>query len=306
MLEAVLGQPEGVAYLGKVIAGSFTLPLLMVGPIGVGRRFAVLEAAKELFGLDHHMALEWGRHPDFHCLAAEDEKDVKVESVRSVIDATLQRPSWAPLRFVVIDGADRLTIAAANALLKVLEEPPSYLRFFLLAERLEAVMPTIRSRCALVPFRRLPESLLMQRLLKLTEDEQKALACARSSEGSLGGATRCLVSGQLVTRDEMAVVLSCASRKDLSALFSAVDKVVDLRLGVLFLGQLLHDVLLVNVAPERVRHVDATERIRQLASQIPPASVHDLLAQLRELRKRAEAAVNLPFQVKSVLASLCV
>lgn len=305
MLEAVFGQPEGVAYLGKVIEGALTLPLLLVGPQGVGRRFSVHETAKAIFEADQHVALERGNHPDFRAVCVEDDKDIGVERIRESIDETRVMPAWAPLKFIVIDGADRLTIAAANALLKVLEEPPRWARFFLLAEHLEAVIPTIRSRCAVVTYRRLPESLVLSRLLKITDDETKARVCARFGEGSLGVALRCFVSGQLVLRDEVVLALAQVSKKDLFALFSAVDKVSDLPLGLIFLGHLLHDVLLVNAAPERVINLDMVETLKGLAATLPASRVHEMLGDLRCLRGRATSAINLSFHVKSLLASAC-
>lgn len=305
MLEAVLGQPEGVAYLRKVVDGTFTLPLLLVGEQGVGRRLSVFEAAKAVFEPEQHVALERGHHPDFHFVRVEEDKDIKVESVRTMIEDTQVLPAWAPYKYFVIDGADRLTIAAANALLKVLEEPPVKARFFLLSEQLETVIPTIRSRCAIVSYRRLPESLILSKLLEVTDDETKARVYARVSEGSLGRAMRCFVAGELAFRDEMSVVLHLAARRDLPGLFAAVDKVADLPMGVRFLGQILRDLLVLEVAPGRVIHLDILETLRRLRTLLPTSVVHRLLEALRELRCRAEAPISFPFHVKSVLASAC-
>src|SRR5688572_6466810 len=266
MLETVYGQPEAVAYLRRVAEGTLKLPLLLSGPSGVGRRFSVAETAKQVFGVEQQLALSGGHHPDYRVVEVEDDKDIKVEAVRDLIDETRSLPSWAPVKFFVIDGVDRLTIAAANALLKVLEERPQKARFFLLAEQSEAVIPTIRSRCAVVRYRRLPERFVLEKLLEITEDEMKAQVCARVGEGSLGRATRCFVAGQLAVRDEARAVLEHASRKDLFAVFSAVDEVADLPLALTFMGQLLHDVLVVRVAPGRVVHLDTLDALGTLSS----------------------------------------
>lgn len=304
-METVLGQPEGVAYLRKVLEGTLTLPLLLVGEQGTGRRTSVFQAAKSVIEHEQHFALERGHHPDFHFLGVEDDKDIKVESVRAMIEEAHALPSWAPYKFFVIDGADHLTTAAANALLKCLEEPPSRARFFLLSEQLETVIPTIRSRCAVVFFRRLAESLIVSKLLQVTEDETRARVCARAAEGSLGRATHCLVTGQLVIRDEMTAILNWASQNDLSTLFQAVDKVTDLSLALCFLAQLLRDLLLVEVAPEKVIHLDILATLKRLATQLPASSIQRLLLELRVLRQRAQAPINLSFHMKSALASAC-
>ena len=78
MLEAILGQPEGVAYLRKVTEGTLALPLLLVGEQGVGRRSSVLEAAKAVFEPTQHVALERGHHPDFHFVCVEEDKDISL------------------------------------------------------------------------------------------------------------------------------------------------------------------------------------------------------------------------------------
>src|SRR5262245_43608647 len=129
LLESILGQPEGVLYLRKIIEGSFTLPLLMLGEQGTGRRRSIIEAAKTVFERSEHFALERGHHPDFRIVEVVEDRDIKVEPIRDMIDEAHTLPAWAPWKFFTIDGADRLTGAAANALLKVLEEPPEKVRF---------------------------------------------------------------------------------------------------------------------------------------------------------------------------------
>lgn len=305
MLESVLGQPEGVFYLRQVAEGTFALPLLLIGEEGTGRRLSIVEAAKTVFEESQHYALEAGHHPDFRVVEVEDDKDIKVDSIRGLIDETQTLPSWAPWKFFVIDGANRLTSAAANALLKVLEEPPAKVRFFLLSEQLETVIPTIRSRCAVVSYRRIPEELILSKLRQYTDDETKALVCARIAEGSLGRAIRCLVSGQLTMRDEMIGILSLAATKDLFGTFSAVNDVTDLPLAIRFLRQLLQDLAVIDVAPNKVMNVDAIDALRRLQTQLKRFAVHGLLAELRSLRERAQSSINLSFHLKAALASVC-
>lgn len=303
MLEAVLEQPDGVFYLQKVVEGTFTLPLLLVGEEGTGRRLSVMEAARAVFDEDQHYALDRGSHPDFRLVEGEPNKEIKVDAVREAVEETQALPSWARWKFVVIDGADRITAAGANALLKVLEEPPSKVRFFLLAEQIDAVLPTVRSRCAVVSYGRLSEHLILSRLREFTEDETKALVCARIAEGSLGRALRCLVSGQLTMRDEMLAILSLTLRKDLFAAFSAVNDVNDLPQGIGFLGQLLRDVLVLDVAPGKVINVDAVESLSKIKTTTNTSVVQGLLRALKTIRERSRSPINLAFHLKAALAA---
>ncbi len=80
----------------------------------------------------------------------------------------------------VIDGAHLLGEAAANALLKALEEPPAFARLILIAPSREQVLPTLVSRCLEVPFAPLPEA-----LLRTLSQDPEALAYAEGSVGRL-------------------------------------------------------------------------------------------------------------------------
>lgn len=88
-----------------------------------------------------------GDHPDLLRLDASDGKD-QIGRVRAMRAAALTRPFLSERRVFLIDHAEGLSEASQNALLKVMEEPPSYARFLLLAARAEALLPTVRSRCA--------------------------------------------------------------------------------------------------------------------------------------------------------------
>lgn len=87
-------------------------------------------------------------HPD--CLFISPEKRgglIKIEQIRDLQSTVYQSPQCGERRFVVIDEAHQLNLASANALLKILEEPPSHLHFILSAEHANALPITVRSRC---------------------------------------------------------------------------------------------------------------------------------------------------------------
>ena len=88
-----------------------------------------------------------GNHPDFHLLAPIDDKDIGIDQVREITVKLQQFSQQGGNAVVYLAGAERLTEAAANALLKTLEEPNQHV-YFLLAAPLQATMlATIQSRC---------------------------------------------------------------------------------------------------------------------------------------------------------------
>jgi hypothetical protein len=140
--------------------GRFPHALLLVGPRGLGRELAAVEAAVML---TCEGAVEpWsvspcaervrnGTHPDVAAMMPEGKKRViKIDPVRDeIVDVVGARPYEGLRRVWIFDAVEqeRLPGPSANAFLKTLEEPPEHAVFILLAANPTAVLPTIRSRC---------------------------------------------------------------------------------------------------------------------------------------------------------------
>jgi DNA polymerase-3 subunit delta' len=93
-------------------------------------------------------------HPDLYALRAEEDKrTIVVDQVRELTSALTLKPLLAGLKVVVVEQAESMTIGAANALLKSLEEPTPNTWLFLLAERPGRLPATIRSRCQKLPLK---------------------------------------------------------------------------------------------------------------------------------------------------------
>lgn len=309
MLNDVQGQSEGVRFLRRVVEGHVKSPLLLVGTEGVGRRYSVTEAAKEAFSKGdpesiHCVQITHGVHPDFIVVQPLDGKEIGIDAVRDVLERVDAFPSIAPMRYVVIDGADRMTTPAASALLKVLEEPCVTSRFFLLASSLATILPTIRSRCGLVRYRPLPEKFIADFLSKHTENPTKALVCARLSEGSVGRAYQYLASGRLTLRNKMLSLLKAGVAGDLSSLFSIVDDIdEDLPHGLRFFEHLLYDLTMLAHDPSRLSNLDIAEELGGLRAQMTEGQLQSLMGELGVLRRRMQAPINLAFHVKAYLAT---
>lgn len=277
MLSNVLGQPDGVAYLRRVLSGELKCPLMLEGPPGVGRHYSVQQAAREGIcrkprdlqaNLDQ---LDTGTHPDWHVLS--DDKDIGVEAVRDVLDQLSRPPALGRYRFVVVDSCDRMTDAAANCILKTLEEPPPYVRFFLLCSDPSKVIPTIRSRCGRVRYTKLPEDVILARLSELESDPLRAQVCCRYAQGSLGEAVRFWGSGRLALRGKALTALKGSLSGDWSALCRAVDSVEkELSSFSQVFEHILKDLQIIGHLPGAITNLDLYSDLLGLA---PPRAVLD-------------------------------
>jgi DNA polymerase-3 subunit delta' len=263
----------------------------------------VLEAAKEHWAdvPGASLQVDRGVHPDLTMLRPEDGREIGVDTVREALAAVLSYPMAAPVRYVVIDGADSLTSEAANAMLKTLEEPPATVRFFLLAEDASRVLPTIRSRCSLVSYGRISESLMVERLSQFETDAARARLYARLADGSLGRAIQFWGSGRISVRDQVWKMLQFGMGKDITAAFSLVDKVSeDMPTALRFLYQLLRD-LAVCQHTDDVVNIDLLAALRSARAPLSSEKLDVCLQQHRKLLcgYRAPSA----FTVKTFLAT---
>jgi DNA polymerase-3 subunit delta' len=104
-----------------------------------------------------------GNHADLIEILPKGE-NIPVDSLREMKKTLFFSPLEGRLRFVIIDEAHKLGAAAANTLLKTLEEPPAHTRFFLITHERGLLLPTIVSRCQFVHFAPLPRDTLAELL----------------------------------------------------------------------------------------------------------------------------------------------
>ena len=310
MLSEVQGQDNAVRILRGFVEKGTRTPLLLVGEEGVGRRFSAMAAIREVVARQRgpnspeYAQVVKGIHPDVTFVTAPADKEIGVDVSRSIVTLSSANPTLAPFRFFLIDGADRMTQAAANAILKVLEEPPALSTFFLLAESYDRVLFTIRSRCGRVDFRKLPESFILSKLSKFEPDHDKALVYARMGEGSVGRAARYWGANRITLRDRVLQLLRYWVEIDLPSAFSAIDDLgQDLSLALRFFGFLVHDLLVLRDDNSRVINLDVREELTAMQDRVRETMLARLWNGLKLVLQRHESTyVNLPLQVKGMLA----
>jgi len=131
-----------------------------------------------------------GNHPDLIIIGPDqDKKVIGIDQIREINRHLAFSPVLGQYRIIIIEPSEKMTIEAANAFLKTLEEPPPRNILILNVRDPGELLPTIVSRCQKVPFNPLPTKDIVTWLLKEGNmDIEKAKILARLSEGSLGKA----------------------------------------------------------------------------------------------------------------------
>lgn len=215
-------------------------------------------------------------HPDVLVIPPDPpQMMIKVDQVRRVIETIYFRPSEGRERvFIFTDSA--FMKEAANSLLKVLEEPPEFATIFLLAENAGELLPTIRSRCMVLPLRCLSLEEIEQYLATHRPEwkpQQRALV-ARLSEGAVGRARNFDLTAYSAARNDALTILRTALRSgEHSELFKATETYragaegrtkTDLLLNCLY--SLLQDLLFLDSdTKELVRNTDLLPELQKLA-----------------------------------------
>jgi DNA polymerase III subunit delta' len=207
---------------------------LFTGPAGSGRSNAAIAFAAGLLcekgGCStciNCVTTIDGSHADIELVRTEG-LSIKVDEVRELITRTSWSPSVGNYRIVVIEDADRLTESAANALLKVIEEPGARTVWLLCAPTLTDVIPTIRSRCRHLTLRTPSIKAVTQLLIERDGiDPKTAEFAANAAQGHIGRA-KYLATNEEARKTREKILSIPFTVKDLASAIEAANTLVDL------------------------------------------------------------------------------
>lgn len=297
---------------------------LFAGPAGVGRRTLALAFAQALNCVQPPSPggfcgacrpcrqIAARTHPDLSLLLPDQPgKPIKVESAREMMHMLALSPLELHWRVGLLAGFDQATPSTANALLKMLEEPPASVILLLTAESAEALLPTIVSRCRVITLRPLPTPEIEAALIERWQVEPaRARLLAHLSGGRLGWALRELNDeGAAQTRRaeleawRSVFTASRAARLVQAALLARDPDEERAPTRSLEIWQsLTHDLLLSGVDPQaQLTNLDYAEEIRALAQRIAPERARAWLVALQRVERGIERNLNLRLALEAAL-----
>ena len=167
-------------------------------------------------------------HPDIITVTHEKPTSIGVDDIRAQLNNDVViKPYSGQHKIYIIPEGEKMTMAAQNALLKTLEEPPSYIVIIILTSNIDAFLPTILSRCIVLPMKPVKDDSIIRFLM---EDyrvvDYKAMLCAAFARGNVGKAIA-LASNENFDRLKNGTLDLIAKLKDLE-IHDAMDRVHDI------------------------------------------------------------------------------
>jgi len=308
----LVGHEWAVDMLKKhVVNGTTRHAYLFAGPTGLGRRSLALRFAQALncqtpisSGIPcgqcrNCKQIEAMQHPDLSVVQADSEgSTLKVDQIRDVRRSLTLKPYVANYRVALFLRFQQANDNAANALLKTLEEAPSYAVLILTADNPEQLLPTIVSRCEVLRLRPLNIEAVQKELEKRGLEVGQAKLIAHISGGRFGYALRLIENDSLLEKRDQRLndllTLIPATRVEK---FAYADKLAkdkeSMRQAILIWLSYWRDVMLRTARAESpLVNVDRNMEIEDLADRMDLSSARRVVSSLENTLEKMERNVN--------------
>lgn len=216
---------------------------------------------------------------------------IGIDDIKEVLRSVNLNPFEGSKSVIILDGGEYMSPAAANALLKTLEEPPPHVLFLLLASSEEAVLPTIRSRCQVLALLPLSKAAMTERLVndrQLAPEEAERLY--RFSRGCLGWALQALDDLQILEQRQAEVErMQEALDSGLETRFAYANEIASLfrsnrdaarDLLAMWLRWWRDLLLIKEGAQEYLHNIDQANALRAQASSLTTPQIVDFIRRL--------------------------
>lgn len=290
----------GEAGMGrKSLANAFAMTLLCEK----GKREPCMEchACKQVMS---------GNHPDLIHVSHEKPASIGVDDIREQIqDSIMIRPYSSYYKIYIVDEAEKMTVQAQNALLKTIEEPPSYAVIILLTVNQDAFLPTILSRCVQLKLKPLPDSVVKSYLTQsLGVAESKAEVYATFARGNLGKAIHIASSEDFhLMHTDLLHILKYLKDMDITELLMYIKKLKDEKLDMFdcldFMQLWYRDVLMYKVTSDINLLIFREEynTIKVMSTASAYEGIEMILQAIDKARIRLNANVNMELAMELML-----
>lgn len=254
-----------------------------------------------------------GNHPDVIWVSHEKPNSIGVDDIRTQINDTIQlRPYSSAYKIYLVDEAEKMTVQAQNALLKTIEEPPSYAIILLLTTNESAFLATILSRCIQLKLKPLKDSLISAYLIKtMGVPDNQADIYSAFARGNLGKAIHLVSSEEFQTlHRDMLTLLRKIKEMDISSLLGSIKKMQENNLDLYecldFMQLWYRDILMFKVTKDMNLLIFKEEysAVSALCQKSAYEGLEKILESIDRARARLDANVNSDLALELMLLTM--
>lgn len=254
-----------------------------------------------------------GNQPDIIRVTHEKPNTIGVDDIRTQLNTDIAiKPYSSPRKIYIIQEGEKMTAQAQNALLKTLEEPPAYAVILILTTNVDALLPTILSRCVVLNMKPVRDDLVKKYLMEeLQIPDYKANVCVAFARGNLGKARQLASSEEFDHIKEEAVsMLKYVQDMEINEMLAAVKKIQEYKFDVEDYLDILaiwyRDVLLFK-ATNDANHLifkEEIQYIKKCADRCAYEGIEDILKALDKAKSRLKANVNFELTMELLLMAI--
>ena len=251
--------------------------------------------------------------PDIIYVSHEKPNTIGVEDIRTQINGDIGlKPYASPYKIYIMNEGEKMTVQAQNALLKTLEEPPEYAVILILTTQVEALLPTILSRCVVLNMKPVPDALVKKYLMEeLGVPDYKANICVAFARGNVGKAKLLASSEEFEkVKDEAVTLVKYINDMEISEIVKAIKKISEYKFDVNdyldILSAWYRDVLLFK-ATKDVNSLIFKEEIQQImrvSDRSTYEGIETIVNALQQAKRRLEANVNFDLTMELLLLTI--
>ena len=251
--------------------------------------------------------------PDIIRVTHEKPNSISVDDIRTQVNNDIViKPYAGPKKIYIVNDAEKMTVAAQNALLKTLEEPPEYGVILLLTSNLEAMLPTIVSRCIVLNMKPVSDEKVKKFLMQeLQIPDYKAQVCAAFARGNIGKAKMLASSEDFdKIKDEAVTLLKYIDDMEINEIAQAIKRMNEYKLEINDYLDILaiwyRDALLFK-ATKDVNHLifkEEMQYIKKAASKSTYEGIENILKALDTAKRRLSANVNFDLTMELLLLTI--
>ncbi|MCK9268066.1 MAG: DNA polymerase III subunit delta' [Alkaliphilus sp.] len=319
--EGIVGQEQAVEKLKRSLENNqISHAYLFEGEKGLGKKDIALRLAfvlnctgddrKPCNKCNSCIKIAGGNHPDIKII--ENDGIIRIGEIRKIIGEMQLKPHEGRYKVYIICDADRMNMESQNALLKTLEEPPSYAVLILLTTKGYSLFPTVISRCQVIKLYPENPEVIKHYLIKNKKiDEEQAHMLATFSGGVVGRAVELLDNPDFYYRREK--IIEICDKLLTSNLFAVLEQIVFFEEHRLYIEEIFglminwyRDLFMYSETRNMdfITNIDRKEEIDFHAAKIDSAKIRDIVFIIEKAKNNLRSNVQFRLNIEVMLLNI--